>query len=329
MKRFKNILYFADGATVGCSALERAVRLAAANEARLTVLDVVPEHDSKLDIGNRWGGDLEATEREERETELDDLIAGFQDAGIEIAKRVDKGIPFVEVIRAVLKNHFDLVIKAARPPDSFVKRVLGSTDLHLLRKCPCPIWIDRPGAAMPYRTVLAAVDPSDEEQGDSARLILNLATSLADREGAELAVVHAWRLSGESLLRSGRAKISNTELELLLDEVRKQHTDRLGRILTEYGMSTDDARVHLVKGEPAPSIRAVSNELNADLVVMGTLGRTGIPGFFIGNTAEEILQTTNASVLAIKPTGFVSPVETEVSPVETDRNRRCAPLSSI
>jgi universal stress protein E len=45
--------------------------------------------------------------------------------------------------------------------------------------------------------------------------------------------------------------------------------------------------------------------------VMGTLGRTGIPGFFIGNTAEEILQTTHASVLAIKPTGFVSPVETE------------------
>jgi nucleotide-binding universal stress UspA family protein len=311
MKRFKNILYFADGATVGCSALERAVQLAAANQARLTVLDVVPEYDSKLEMGTLWGGDLEVIERENREAELEDLIAGFQDAGIEIAKRVVRGIPFVEVIRAVLEDHHDLVVKAARPPDSFVKRVLGSTDLHLLRKCPCPIWIDQPGVAMPYRTVLAAVDPSDEEQDDSARLILDLATSLAGREGAVFTVVHAWRLSGESMLRSGRVKIPDDELGHLLDEVRKQHTDRLGEILTEYGMSADDERVHLVKGEPAPSIRAVSNELDADLIVMGTLGRTGIPGFFIGNTAEEILQTTHASVLAIKPTGFVSPLETK------------------
>jgi hypothetical protein len=63
MKRCKNVLYFADGATVGCSALERAVWLAAANEARLTVFDVVPEHESNLEIDNRWGGDLEAMER--------------------------------------------------------------------------------------------------------------------------------------------------------------------------------------------------------------------------------------------------------------------------
>jgi nucleotide-binding universal stress UspA family protein len=41
---------------------------------------------------------------------------------------------------------------------------------------------------------------------------------------------------------------------------------------------------------------------------MGTLGRPGTPGVFIGNTAEDVLQTTQASVLAIKPFGFVSPV---------------------
>jgi len=139
MKRFKNILYFADGATDRCSALERAVALAAANEARLTAFEVCPEHDSKLEIGNRWGSDLEAIERENREAELEELVSGFRDSGVVIAKRVARGIPFVEVVRAVLENNFDLVVKAARPPDRFVKRVLGSTDVHLLRKCPCPI----------------------------------------------------------------------------------------------------------------------------------------------------------------------------------------------
>lgn len=42
---------------------------------------------------------------------------------------------------------------------------------------------------------------------------------------------------------------------------------------------------------------------------MGTVARTGIPGFIIGNTAENILQKIDCSLLALKPLGFVSPVK--------------------
>jgi nucleotide-binding universal stress UspA family protein len=42
---------------------------------------------------------------------------------------------------------------------------------------------------------------------------------------------------------------------------------------------------------------------------MGTLGRTGIAGLFIGNTAEDVLRETHTAVLAAKPDGFVSPIE--------------------
>jgi nucleotide-binding universal stress UspA family protein len=48
--------------------------------------------------------------------------------------------------------------------------------------------------------------------------------------------------------------------------------------------------------------------LNVDLVVMGTVARAGIPGFFMGNTAESILNQIDCSVLTVKPPGFVSPV---------------------
>ena len=53
---------------------------------------------------------------------------------------------------------------------------------------------------------------------------------------------------------------------------------------------------------------ALANEIGAELIVMGTVGRTGIPGFFIGNTAETILNQIDCSVLTVKPHGFVSPV---------------------
>jgi nucleotide-binding universal stress UspA family protein len=49
-------------------------------------------------------------------------------------------------------------------------------------------------------------------------------------------------------------------------------------------------------------------KLQADIVVMGTVARTGISGLIIGNTAETILNQLTCSVLAVKPSGFKTPV---------------------
>ena len=73
-------------------------------------------------------------------------------------------------------------------------------------------------------------------------------------------------------------------------------------------MHTGDEAVHLLKGEAASVIRELSGQLGADLIVMGTVARSGIPGFIIGNTAEDVMQNIDASILAVKPEGFVSPV---------------------
>jgi len=55
-------------------------------------------------------------------------------------------------------------------------------------------------------------------------------------------------------------------------------------------------------------IPALVKRIDADLVVMGTVARTGVPGFIMGNTAETILNQIDCSVFAIKPPGFETPV---------------------
>lgn len=308
MKRFKNILFFADGTRTPGPAFRRAVRLAEANGARLTVIDVLPESHSPATVGDRVLVEIDRLRREDRETELDGLIAPFREGGAVINRHVVTGIAFVEVIRAVIGEGYDLVIKSARPPDSFAQRTLGSTDLHLLRKCPCPVWIERVETEGPYRTVLAVVDTREAADAESARLVLELARSLAEGEGANLAVVETWTFEGEELLRSDRSGLSNDEVESLVNEAEACRRRGLDALLGDYGMTADDHRVHLIKGDSAPTVRALSSALGADLVVMGTLDRWGIPGVLIGSAAEDLLQLTQASVLAIKPYGFVSPV---------------------
>lgn len=308
MKRFKNILFFADGGTEPSRALERAVALARVNNARLTVFDVVGEYESAGRIQSGFGSDLTEILSARRQQLLERMVEPFNEPDAIIYTRVLTGTPFIEVIRSVLSHRYDLVIKACRPPEGFSERLLGSSDMHLMRKCPCPVWIERPAAALPYRRILAAVDPMDGESEDSARLVMDLASSLAQRESAQLSVVHVWRLNGESMLRSGFARISEVELEQHIEQTRLCHKDGLNRLLAYYDLSTDSPAVHLLKGNPAAKIDGLARQLEADLIVMGTVGRTGIHGFFIGNTAEDVLQTTTASVLAVKPTKFISPV---------------------
>jgi len=305
MKRFKNILYFADGITKDSPALKRAVSLAEDNQARLTIMDIIDEFDPNPELEKRLGKTIEQLLADTRISELSELITSYQEKGQVIYTQVQRGTPFVEVIRAVQRNHFDLVIKTASAPTGITERLFGSTDLHLLRKCPCPVWIERPGTPQPYRQVLAAVNPvHDKEDENCDNLVMQLATSLAQREQAELGIVHAWRLEGESLLRSGRSPLPRDEIDYLVTEERKQRSAAIDALLANYELPP--TKVHLDKGDAAPLILQYS--AHADVIVMGTVGRTGIPGLIIGNTAEEVLQNAQASVLAVKPEGFQSPV---------------------
>jgi universal stress protein E len=308
MNRFQNIIYFADGAREADQALRRAFRLAERNRARLTLLDVIEPIDPPDELAQRFSFDLATMLRKQRQEELEALSEPVQGPDCLIYTKVLTGTPFIEVIKAVRESGYDLVIKSARPLESLSDRLLGSTDLHLLRKCPCPVWVDRPGGEAQYSRILAAVDPMAPAQDNCARLVMDLATSLARRESATLEVIHAWQLYGESLLRDGRFHMASDELERQLTATKLNHRARLAELLSGYGMTPYDAGVSLIKAEAATAIRKQAEASQADLIVMGTVGRSGIPGLFIGNTAESVLQATQSSILAVKPPAFVTPV---------------------
>jgi nucleotide-binding universal stress UspA family protein len=84
LKRFKNILYFADNPDPQHDTLERAVALAKTNDARLTVMDVTAEAEEATEIEDRFGIDLNAALCERRLEQLEALTAPHTDAGVMI-----------------------------------------------------------------------------------------------------------------------------------------------------------------------------------------------------------------------------------------------------
>ncbi len=58
---------------------------------------------------------------------------------------------------------------------------------------------------------------------------------------------------------------------------------------------------HVLGGEPGPAIVAIANDCHADLVVMGTHGRTGLNRMLMGSVAEYVLRNARCPVLTMKP----------------------------
>lgn len=307
MRRFKNILllYKCDRAT-----LDRAAALAKENRARLTVVQVVrnpPEKWEDVELGGK-PLDLRKLVINELDKSLKKFVAPAKQLRPRIATKVLVGIPSVEIIRDVMANERDLLVMTAEGKGGLKERLFGSTSRHLLRQCPCPVWIMKPARNKRFQRILAAVDPDPENKvRDSLNAtILQLASSLAASEHAELHVVHAWMLFGEHLLR-GRGGVPESEIRRYAQREAEKQRRALETLLAEHTGGTGE--VHLIKGNAGSVIPQLVRNRKMDMLVMGTVCRTGIPGFFIGNTAETILDAVDCSVLTVKPEGFKSAVQ--------------------
>ncbi len=310
MKRFENILLVTYGSGNIRAALKRAVRLAKENRARLTLVDIIekfPHAITTLPKGISHT-ELEAMVTTQQHELSERLIAPIRDEGVDVNAKVLVGQPFIEIIREVVCSKHDLVIKSAPAKMKGKASLFRSTDMQLMRACPCPVWLIKPSHRKKYARILAAVDPDpiDEEKNRLNKLIMDLATSLAEMERSELHVVHTWVLYSEAILKLLIGNVSKLERD-----TRKTHRQWLRALLDKYDLEKLKPHVHLLEGKAKDLVPELARKKDVELIILGTVARSGLPELLIGNTAENVLRQVDCSVLTVKPEGFITPVGLE------------------
>ncbi|MCP4155180.1 MAG: universal stress protein [bacterium] len=300
MKRFKNILVIYNHRTDNKMAFKKAAWIAKSNNAKLSLIEVIEEVPYYL----------KETVTKDR---TDNLRKSFS-AAVKEEMKVDYailiGTPFVEIIKEVIKMKYDLVIIEPQEPIGLLTRIFSSLTIHLIRKCPCPVWVMRPKEITEkgYR-ILAAIDAkADEEEVHSMnKKIMEISSSLALMVECELHVVHAWRHPWEQMMKT-RTELTKHVKYKAIKEIRISRQNYLDKLLENYPMEKIEHKVHLHKGEPIDVIPNCIAVKEIDMIVMGTVCKSSIVGLIVGNTCDDILQQVNCSVLALKPEGFVSPI---------------------
>ncbi len=244
-------------------AFERALQSAQMTGTRLHLYACVGgEGDSADEALDAMGDRLEL------------LLKRCLDAGVEAVQEVECDADWSRAaLRAAARCSASMVFKNSFEHSDLQREIRPTSDFTLLRFSPCPVLLVKNIRDWEHRRVLAAINT---ESTDSAHiklnhLIISFAQNFTEAYGSDAHFVTAYH-------------DSNNPPDL---------TD----FAAECG--APEEHVHAAKGSAAPVISEMAEKIEADLIIIGTVGRDGIKGKVVGNTSEKILDHTGADVLVI------------------------------
>lgn len=196
------------------------------------------------------------------------------------------------VLKHCKENQYDLIVKTGHRSETPFHT---PADWHLFRKSDIPIYSVN---AKPYRSrkvVLAALDLAtrDAEKYKLNARLLEEAFRLSVHADAELHCCYAIKIP---------TLVKDMDLIDVAAHARKQRNlvrDQCQSWLDEYEI--DEKSLHINDGTPWRIITQAASNLKAQCIVIGSMGRKGVPGKLIGNTAEKVIHHSKSDLLVVTP----------------------------
>ena len=305
---YKQILVVIDPTQDEQKALLRALDIAQLNGASITAMLSI--YDFSYDMTTM----LSVTERESmREsvvsnrlewlTEIVEQHRKHRDIRTDV-KVVWHNRPYESIIHEVIQGQYDLVVKGTHEHNVLKAVIFTPTDWHLIRKCPSAVLLVKDHAWPTQGRILAAVNQGteDSEHQSLNERIAHTANQFGRALSADVHLVNAYPATPVNIA----IEIPEFDPHDYNESVKAYHQTSMDTFRKQ--VQIDAEFCHVEQGLPEDVIPHMANKLDAELVIIGTVGRTGISAALIGNTAEHIIDALNCDVLTIKPEGFSSPL---------------------
>ncbi|MBS0908677.1 universal stress protein UspE [Tatumella sp. JGM118] len=313
MSIYQNVLVAIDPEQDDQPALRRAVYLNQRIGGKIKAF--LPIYDFSYEMTTLLSPDERTSMRQgvinQRSEWIRQQAKAYLDAGVNIEiKVVWHNRPHEAIIDEVMEYRHDLVLKMAHQHDRLESVIFTPTDWHLLRKCPSPVWMVKDQPWPEGGKALVAVNLSSDEPHHDAlnQKLVRESQRLAEMVNhTEVHLVGAYPLTPVNIA----IELPDFDPETYNEAIRGQHLIAMKALRQQF--SVGDEFTHVEKGDPEEVIPATATQLDAGVVVLGSLGRTGLSAAFLGNTAEQVIDHLRCDLLVIKPDDFVAP-ETKNDP---------------
>ena len=237
---------------------------------------------------------------------LNMLIKPYRDLGYDIEGDVQVFERLHEaIVQSALKYKADFLFKPLRKHGVLQRTLFTATDWNLVRFCPCPLLLVNHSNSLAGHPVVAAVDLASKDKAhfDLNQVVLAQTKILADLLSSDIHLAHAYNTTA---LPSGNAATDPLAYQINKGR-RDEQFDRAYKLADSSAVPRQN--VHLGEGTADRVVNKCASEIEAGIIVVGTVARSGFNGLFIGNTAESLMEHARSDVFVVKQEGFESPIK--------------------
>ncbi len=218
---------------------------------------------------------------------LEDLKNELNLEGIDVEDPIlTKGDILKEVIHTAERKNADLILKLAETePGS--DNTLNESNIKYIRKTDVPIWEVKPGSSLEMNRIVCPIDFSEHSER-----ALRHATALSSVFSSELLVL--------SVFEPPKPTFTMIDTENADKELMADHKKLLDSFLDKINFSKLNWNLKIKSGEPSEEIIASIEEFDANLLIMGSAGHSGISRKILGSVAEKVIKSLPCSYIVLR-----------------------------
>lgn len=224
-------------------------------------------------------------------------------AGLAVEPVVLVGRPASIIVERARRQRADLIVIGSRGRGPIVSMLLGSVSAEVAGHAPCPVLVARTA------TIGRAIVALDGTPGADRVLDAAIASPLLAGRQVTVVSVAPSRVPTAGVMFSGGYGVPIGWYEESVMSFREELERAARNAVARFAAVGIDATYSIAEGDPAATLIEVARRGAADLIVVGTHGRTGLARLVLGSVARNVLLHTHASVLVLH--GAEDPVESE------------------
>lgn len=294
MNTIGSVVVGVDFSPCGSSALAQAVRVAGFGGARLHpihVLDAMMFSDAALGV-TPFLPDMTGTMIADAKRNWPEVRAAAGAPG-SLELDVVVGRPATEIIALARRSKADMVVVGACGESSH--SAIGTTAGSCVRHAPCPALVVEEGMAGAFKRICVGVDFSVQ-----SREALDLAMRVAAMDGSAVHAVHVFRAPWVGRRASGSPLAQNPAAQAQYRELLREKLAAF--CVRRPEMVWTNPRMEVVEDQSyGGGLARHVRDAKADLLVIGTRGRTNLRDVLLGSTAERVVALSPCSVLTVPP----------------------------